>query len=267
MTPAGGRIPPSGIEEQVESPPRSSHNYDGSEAAPLALYERPRRFVVEYLQAAVVAIIFALFVRTFLVQPFKIPSPSMEDSLLVGDHILVNKFALAPLSLPIERLFLPLARIRRGDVVVFRPPHDPTQDYIKRVIGLPGETIRIVDQVVFVRPPGEEGYMPLVEPYGSHQDPEAAPDLGDLDPVTIPEDQYFVMGDNRDNSLDSREWGTVPRDRIVGRGLLVYWSLEGAAADGAHAATREQSAARRLWTGASAAFRATRWERTGRIIR
>lgn len=254
-------------ESPVESEARSFHNYPDSGAALVALKERPRRFVVEYLQAAVVAIIFALFVRTFLVQPFKIPSPSMEDSLLVGDHILVNKFALAPLSLPIERLFLPIAGIRRGDVVVFRPPHDPAQDYIKRVIGLPGETIRIVDQVVLVRPPGEEGYLPLVEPYAVHADPEGAADLEDLEPVAIPEGQYFVMGDNRDNSLDSREWGTVPRDRITGRGLLIYWSLEGAGADGAQAATRDQSAARRLWTGASSAFRATRWERTGRVIR
>jgi len=233
----------------------------------MALKERPRRFVVEYLQAAVVAIIFALFVRTFLVQPFKIPSPSMEGSLLVGDHILVNKFALAPLSLPIERLFLPIAGIRRGDIVVFRPPHDPAQDYIKRVIGLPGETIRIIDQVVLVRPAGEEGYIPLVEPYAGHIDPVGAADLKDLEPFTIPEGQYFVMGDNRDNSLDSREWGTVPRDRITGRGLLIYWSLEGAGENGAYAATRGQSAARRLWTGASAPFRATRWERTGLIIR
>ncbi len=228
---------------------------------------RPRRFIFEYTQAALVAVIIALFVRTFLVQPFKIPSPSMEDSLLVGDHVLVNKFVLAPQAFPIERLFLPLAPVRRGDIVVFRPPHDPDQDYIKRVIGLPGETLKIVHRVVYVRPPGQEGYTPLVEPYTNHRNPGGVPELDDIDPVTIPDRHYFVMGDNRDDSFDSREWGTVPRSNIKGRGLLIYWSFEGIDRDGALAAGREPSGARRLWDGATAIFRGTRWGRSGRIIR
>ncbi len=97
---------------------------------------KPRRFFFEYTQAGLVAIIFALFVRTFLVQPFTIPSPSMEDTLLVGDYILVNKFALASLASPLERAFMPLAEVRRGDVIVFRYPHDETQDYVKRAISV-----------------------------------------------------------------------------------------------------------------------------------
>jgi signal peptidase I len=229
---------------------------------------RPRRFLFEYTQAALVAVLFALFVRTFLVQPFKIPSPSMEDSLMVGDHILVNKFAVSPLSSGLERALLPFAPIRRGDVVVFRPPHDPAQDYIKRVIALPGETIKIVNRVVYVRPAGEEGYIPLLEPYSNHKDPGGVPpSLDNFEPIPIPAGQYFVMGDNRDNSLDSREWGFLPRERIFGRGLLIYWSFEGIEPNGVQAAPRRVSTARRLWDGASAVFRGTRWGRTFRQIR
>src|SRR5262249_14488257 len=110
---------------------------------------KPRRFVFEYTQAALVAIIFALVVRTWLFQPFTIPTPSMEGTLRVGDYIVVNKFALAALAAPMERSLLPLSDVRRGDVIVFRYPHDETQDYVKRAIGLPGETVKIVDRVVY----------------------------------------------------------------------------------------------------------------------
>ena len=230
---------------------------------------RPRRFFFEYTQAGLVAIIFALFVRTFLVQPFTIPSPSMEDTLLVGDYILVNKFALASLATPLERSFMPLAEVRRGDVIVFRYPHDETQDYVKRAIALPGETVKIVDRVVYIQKPGQEGYVPIIESYSNHKDPGSVPpELDNFGPLAIPEGQYFVMGDNRDNSLDSREWGLVPRDNIVGRGLLVYWSFAGTDSDGARAAARAgQNGVARLMHGASAFFRGTRWDRTGHLIR
>jgi signal peptidase I len=180
----------------------------------------------------------------------------------------VNKFALAPLALPLERAFLPLAGVRRGDVVVFRPPHEPHQDYIKRVIGLPGETLKIVDRVVYIRAAGAEGYVPLVEPYSTHKaDPADVPDsLDNSEPFAIPADAYFVMGDNRDNSYDSREWGVVPRERIVGRGLIVYWSFDGDASGGMQTA-RASSGAGRILSGAGALFRDTRWSRTGRLIR
>ncbi len=229
---------------------------------------RPRRFLFEYTQAAVIALMFALFVRTFIVQAFRIPSPSMEESLLVGDHILVNKFSIAPLAYGPERALLPLAPIRRGDVVVFRPRHDPDQDYIKRVIGLPNEMIEIVNQVVYVRDPDDEGFMALLEPYAIHRDPESVPPtLNDFPAMTIPEGEYFLMGDNRDNSFDSREWGTVPRDNINGRALLVYWSFDGADPGGALAAARRQpSRVRRVLAGFTAIFRDSRWERAGRPI-
>ncbi|HXH27511.1 MAG TPA: signal peptidase I, partial [Candidatus Polarisedimenticolia bacterium] len=201
-----------------------------------------RRFLFEYTQAAIIAMIFALFVRTYLVQAFHIPSPSMEDSLLVGDHILVNKFALAPLSFPFERSLLPLAPIERGTVIVFRYPHDLRQDYIKRVIGLPGETLKIVHQVVNVREPGAEGFVALLEPYSVHKDPQdVPPHLDNFGPVTIPEGEYFAMGDNRDDSLDSRDWGFVPRRDIIGRALLVYWSVADVDGGGARAAGRDGS--------------------------
>ncbi len=228
---------------------------------------RPRRFVFEYTQAAIIAFMFALFVRTFLFQPFQIPSPSMEDTLLVGDHILVNKFALAPLAYPVERLFLPFGEVARRDVIVFRYPGDPRQDYVKRVIGLSGETIKIVNRVVYVKKVGEDGYTPLLEPYSSHKDPaNTPPGLDNFGPITVPQGQYFVMGDNRDNSLDSREWGYVPRANIVGRGLVVYWSFAGEAQDGARAASRGgPSGVGRLFLGAF--LRGTRWDRTGQMIR
>ncbi len=229
------------------------------------------RVLFDYSQAAAVAIIFALFIRTWIFQPFHIPSPSMEDSLLVGDHILVNKFVLAPGASALERAFLPFAALKRGDIIVFRPPHDVFQDYVKRVIGLPGETVKIVDKVVHVRAPGEEGYVPLLEPYGNHKDPGAVPpELDNFGPVTVPEGQYFVMGDNRDNSLDSREWGFVPRDGVVGRGLLIYWSFAGGASDGTPARAAgapSGSEVDRLLTSASAFFTSTRWERTFKIVR
>jgi signal peptidase I len=229
---------------------------------------RKRRFFFEYAQAAVIAFIFALFVRTFLFQAFQIPSASMENTLLVGDHILVNKFALTPLALPIERAVLPLADVRRDDVIIFRFPGDPRQDYVKRVIGLPGDTIQIVDQVVYFRKAGAEGFTALLEPFAVHKDPRGVPDsLNNFGPIEIPKGSYFAMGDNRDDSLDSREWGFVPRENIIGRAIMVYWSFDGLRSEGAQAASREpQTGVRRILNGARAFVHATRWGRAGQMI-
>jgi signal peptidase I len=230
---------------------------------------RPRRFFFEYAQAAIIGMIFALFVRTYLFQMFKIPSASMEDTLLIGDHVLVNKFAMAPLALDIEREFLPFQDVHRGDVVIFRYPHDMQQDYVKRIIGLPGDTVRIVDQVVYIRPAGEKGFTALPEPYMVHKFPGEVPDnLMNFGPIEIPDGQYFAMGDNRDDSLDSREWGFVPRRNIVGRVLLVYWSFKGVSPDGTLAlASGEESGLKRFGHALTAIFRYTRWERSGLIVR
>ena len=237
---------------------------------PAAPVDRPpRRWLFDYAQAAVVALIFALFVRTYLFQVFKIPSASMEDTLLIGDHLVVNKFSLAPLARPWERGFLPLGDVRRGDIVIFRFPHDPRQDYIKRVIGLPGDSLKIVDQVVWVQPRGQAGFVPLTEPYSVHKYPGGVPDsLNNYGPVQVPDGEYFMMGDNRDDSLDSREWGFVPRRFIVGRPLVIYWSFDAVAPDGAlRLAAEEDTGVRRLLHSLTAIFRLTRWERSGRMVR
>jgi signal peptidase I len=229
----------------------------------------PGRVLFEYAQAAVIALIFALFVRTYLFQMFKIPSASMEDTLLVGDHVLVNKFALAPLRYAFERQFLPLADVRRGDIVIFRYPHDPQQDYVKRIIGLPGDSLKILDQIVYIQPAGTAGFTAMTEPYSIHKHPGEVPDnLMNFGPIRIPDGQYFAMGDNRDDSLDSREWGFVPRPNIVGRALLVYWSFDGVGPDGALAlAPGDEHGLRRFAHSMTALFRFTRWERSGLMVR
>ena len=129
---------------------------------------KPRRFLFEYIQAAVIALIFSLGARTFLFQAFRIPSPSMENTLLVGDHILVNKFVIAPLAFPLERDLLPMTEVGRGDVAIFRYPHDLREDYVKRVIGLPGDSLKIINGVPYVKAAGEDGYVALIEPYAHH---------------------------------------------------------------------------------------------------
>ena len=174
------------------------------------------------------AVVFALYARTFLFQGFEVPSPSMEKNVLTGDRILVNKFVFAPGSGPLTAL-LPARPVRRGDVIVFRYPEDPRRDFIKRVVALPGETIEIRDKRVSV-----DG-RPLVEPYVFHSDDAVWPDdpsIADVHrrrdqmrPVRVPEGAYFVMGDNRDDSGDSRSWGPVPAENVLGRALFVYWSF------------------------------------------
>jgi len=187
--------------------------------------ERPLRERADPLFAAV---IFALFARTFLFQAFAVPSPSMEKNVLAGDRLLVNKFVFAPRMGPFAGL-LPGRPIRRGDVVVFRFPGDPRRDFIKRIIALPGETVAIRNRVVSI-----DG-RPLEERYVFHADDRVWPDdpgvpekrrrRDQLVPARLADGEYFVMGDNRDDSSDSREWGPVPGRNVVGRALLVYWSL------------------------------------------
>jgi len=189
-----------------------------------------RSLIHDYLQAAIIAVLFALFVRTYLVQAFQIPSPSMEKTLLVGDHILVNKFIYGPTLSLAERTLLPVSPIpiRRGDIIVFKFPDQPEKDYVKRVIGLPGESLKIENRQVLIRKQGETTYSGLPETYVQHIEPDSAPDpdsLNNREPVDVPEGKYFVMGDNRDDSRDSRDWGFVPQEMIRGKALLVYWSV------------------------------------------
>ena len=180
----------------------------------------------EYFESICVAVILALFVRTFVVQAFKIPTGSMEPNLLIGDHLLVNKFNFAPTLAGVENMVLPIDPIRRGEIIVFKYPEEPERDFIKRVIGLPGETLELRNKRVFIN------NMPLDEPYVHYLFPpgeDEAPSDFDVrmtyGPVTVPAGHYFMMGDNRDNSQDSRYWGFLPRDYVKGKALFVYFSF------------------------------------------
>jgi len=179
----------------------------------------------EYFESIWVAVILALFVRTFVVQAFKIPTGSMENNLLIGDHLLVNKFVFAPTATGLEEAVLPIDTIGRGDIIVFKFPEEPARDFIKRVIGLPGETIELRNKRVYI----DETL--LDEPYVRFLIPPDEDSGGDFDvrvqygPVTVPEGHYFMMGDNRDNSQDSRYWGFLPEEYVKGRALFVYFSF------------------------------------------
>jgi signal peptidase I len=180
----------------------------------------------EYFESICVAVILALFVRTFIVQAFKIPTGSMENNLLIGDHLLVNKFVFAPTLGRLESMLLPIDPIRRGDIIVFKYPEEPERDFIKRVIGLPGETLELRKKRVYING------MLLDEPYVRYLvPPDEENGAGDFDvrvqygPVTVPPGHYFMMGDNRDNSQDSRYWGFMPQEYIKGKALFVYFSF------------------------------------------
>jgi len=182
----------------------------------------------EYYEALLMMVIFVNFARIFVFQAFKIPTGSMEDNLKIGDHIIVNKFIYGPEPNSWKR-FLPLRDIRRDDIIVFRYPLQPDTDFVKRVIGMPGDTVEIRDKVVYIN--GKA----LDEPYVVHVDPTTYPlqpalpepyrSRDQFGPYTVPAGQYFAMGDNRDRSSDSRYWGTVPRSMIKGRAFMVYWSF------------------------------------------
>ena len=189
------------------------------------LYETsPKSQVREMFESICVAVILAFFVRTFVVQAFKIPSGSMEPNLLIGDHLLVNKFVAAPTLTKAEDTLLPIEAIHRGDVIVFKHPKMPERDLIKRTIGLPGETIELRERRVYING------KPIDEPYAHFLFKDTA-DVAPADvrrnfgPVTVPAGQYFMMGDNRDNSEDSRYWGFLPREYIKGKALFLYVSF------------------------------------------
>ena len=184
--------------------------------------------VREYFESICIAVILALFVRTFVVQAFKIPTGSMENNLLIGDHLLVNKFVFAPTLNDVERKLLPIDPVRRGDILVFKFPEDPERDFIKRVIGLPGETLEVRNKKVIINgKPLEENYVHFIFPPEERAPGDVSFDGGksDYGPVTVPEGHYFMMGDNRDNSEDSRYWGFMPADYIKGKALFVYFSF------------------------------------------
>jgi signal peptidase I len=197
-------------------------------SAPAAVTRRRKSIVREYAEAIAIAVLLALVIRTLIVQAFTIPSGSMMDTLLVGDYILVNKFLYGP-ELPFtEWRTFALRHPRRGDIVVFKYPQDEKRDFIKRIVGLPGEEVQVRGQRVFIN--GQA----LTEPYVKRADTPAPAGTSPgycgyayaCEPTLVPPASYFVMGDNRDNSQDSRYWGFVTEDKIKGKAFLIYWSWD-----------------------------------------
>lgn len=200
---------------------------------------RKKSTLREYIEAAVIAVLLALFIRTFIVQAFKIPSGSMKPTLLIGDHILVNKFIYG-IKIPFtDRYLIQINRPKRGDIVVFKWPTDENKDFIKRVVGIGGDKIAIIDDALHVN--GEKIKIQYVENYRDRSLIQAKKYIEFLDgcehyildeyagqenygPVTVPDESLFVMGDNRDNSHDSRYWGFVSLNKLKGKAIIIYWS-------------------------------------------
>lgn len=204
--------------------------------------EPPRGAIAEWT----ITIILLLFLTTTLVQAFVIPTGSMEDTLLIGDHLLVDKLAYAPPG-PVSKYILPYTEVKRGDIIVFRYPVDIKQTFVKRCMGVPGDRIKLVNKQVYLNG------VPLQEPYKVHKtdyidsyrdnfpgEPNVPVDRFAIDmlqnhvvngEVVVPPNSYFAMGDNRDSSLDSRYWGFVPRENIIGKPLIIYWSYDASTED------------------------------------
>lgn len=189
-----------------------------------ALEKKKKSTFREYAEAIVVALVLALLIRTFVVQAFKIPSGSMEPTLEIGDHILVNKFIYG-IKIPFTHLsFGAWEQPQKGDVIVFIYPLEPEKDFIKRVIGVPGDTVKIVNKQLFIN--GVEAN----DPHAVYKEGTLLP--GDIQkrdnfgPITVPPGKIFVLGDNRDRSLDSRFWGYVPLEDVKGKAFIIYWSWD-----------------------------------------
>lgn len=175
----------------------------------------------EYFELIAETLVYVFFVMTFLLQSFVIPTASMEDNILVGDHILVDKVAYSYAFGVIDGIMFPRQKIERGMIVTFKSPAELEKEYVKRVIGLPGETIKIIDKKVYIN------NQPLDEPYTFFKDPYIEKSYRDNFPeFKVPENFYFCMGDNRDKSFDSRYWGPVPANFIIGKPWRVYWSFD-----------------------------------------
>jgi signal peptidase I len=244
--------------------------------------EKPRETTVEFLASLAAVLVTGLFIITFILQAFEIPSSSMEDTLLIGDHVFVNREQFAPKTswMPI----LPYRDIKRGDIVVFLSPAEPGLYVVKRIIGIPGDRIHLIDGAVYRN--GEK----LNEPYVMHKGPIAYDPYRDNFPavppsetynvspewqllmrthiegqdIVVPKDGYFGMGDNRDVSLDSRYWGFIPKENVIGRPMFIYWSFNTPADQ-----YRRTDFSERIGFLAHVAlhfFDETRWRRTFRIV-
>jgi signal peptidase I len=237
---------------------------------------------VDSAESLLATVVIAVFIITFVVQAFQIPSESMEDTLLIGDYLLVDKLRYGRGDGPVAPL-LPYRQVQRGEIIVFKYPIDPTQHFVKRVIGIPGDRVRLVNRRVYVN--GLLRQEPYVRHIGLVRIPFRddfpqldAPDTGvqadwwlqmrklvEDGQLIVPAGNYFVMGDNRDDSLDSRYWGFVPRANIVGRPLLIYWSMRDTSPD----LPWDPTASDKILHFAHAVshlFQITRWDRTLRLV-
>jgi len=212
----------------------------------------------EYAEAIIIAVILAFTIRVFVVQAFKIPSGSMIPTLLIGDHILVSKLAYGiqwptdcdlklsfpPMTCYSSRMLMDFGTPQREDIIVFRYPEDEEKDFIKRIIGLPKDKVHIRDKMVYIndQPLRDQDFTQRIDPGVIDGQINPRDNFG---PITVPQDSYFVMGDNRDQSLDSRFWGFVKIDKIKGKAFLSYWS----------------------WNGKGSWADWVRWERIGKVIR
>lgn len=177
-----------------------------------------KKFIKEYIEPIVLAVLIALFIRAFIVQAFKIPSSSMEPTLLVGDHLLVNKFIYG-IRIPYTDIkFLQYKKPKRGDIIVFIFPKDRRKDFIKRVIGTEGEKVEIIRNKIYIN-----GKV-IDDPWGHFTIPRSS--IEDYGPVKVPEGSLFVMGDNRENSQDSRFWGFVNLNEVKGKAFIIYFSWD-----------------------------------------
>jgi signal peptidase I len=239
----------------------------------------------ESIQWFVEIIVIAVFIVTFIAQAFQIPSESMENTLLIGDYLLVDKLHFGKADL--AGWILPYEKVNHGDIVVFHYPLDPSVHFVKRVIGIPGDHVRLINKRVYVNG------IPVVEPYVRYFRPhDASPDVMFRDDfprldhtvdglngawwlemkklvedgqLIVPEGNYFVMGDNRDDSSDSRYWGFVPQENIVGRPLMIYWSVRSSGPEAA--AVTPSDKLYRFVYGMSHIMQTTRWDRTLRVVR
>lgn len=216
-----------------------------------------------------IAAIFLRFANAFVVQTFYIPSSSMEDTLLVGDHLFVNRFIYGATQGPLEDRLLPTRPVERGDIVVFRSKEDPAIDVVKRCVGLPGDEVEIVDKALYLNGERVEdsAYTKRTDPLVYRDLQAYSPDKRKRDnfgPLVVPEGHYFLMGDNRDNSYDSRFWGPLPEHLVKGRVGVIYWSYGGRMAP---ESADEIERVKQAWGTLQGLFTQSRWGRTFHLVR
>jgi signal peptidase I len=259
------------VAETHEAPPQPPQSHRGVDPDPGVLMS---------LQSLMVTVVIAVFVITFIVQAFQIPSESMENTLLIGDYLLVSKLRYGGGGL--GDLLVPYQQVRRGDIVVFHYPVNPAQHFVKRVIAVPGDHVKLVNRQVWVNGfPLKESYVRYSSTvHDLYRDDFPQPDYivqgeegrwfeelkkdvqhGEL---VVPAGQYFVMGDNRDESLDSRYWGLVPRANIIGSPLVIYWSIRSTESD-YEAGTSADKLSHFVYA-LTHVYKITRWDRTFRLV-